>query len=106
MKKNILIISTGVLSAYLAQFLLKKNYNIFVTTRKIKKKYLNFYKLGIQKKVNFLKTYKRGVFYIKILLIFCFIFNNLITVLLGFIYLLNNFLKKKVFYMLRFIIIR
>ena len=55
MKKNILIISTGVLSAYLAQFLLKKNFNIFVTTRKIKKKYLNFYKLGIQKKVNFLK---------------------------------------------------
>ena len=38
MKKNILIISTGVLSAYLAQFLLKKKYNIFVTTRKVKKK--------------------------------------------------------------------
>ena len=55
MKKNILIISTGVLSAYLAQFLLKKKYNIFVTTRKVKKKYFNFYKLGIEKKVNFLK---------------------------------------------------
>ena len=55
MKKKILIISTGVLSAYLAQFLLKKNYHVFITTRKIKKKYINFFKLGIQSKVNFLK---------------------------------------------------
>tara|TARA_B110000305_G_scaffold232774_1_gene288252 strand:- start:104 stop:1048 length:945 start_codon:yes stop_codon:yes gene_type:complete len=51
MKKKILIISTGVLSAYLAQFLLKKKFKIFVTTRKIKKKYINFSKLGIQKKI-------------------------------------------------------
>ena len=55
MKKKILIISTGVLSAYLAQFLLKKNYHVFITTRKIKKKYINFFKLGIQSKVDFLK---------------------------------------------------
>ena len=55
MKKKILIVSTGVLSAYLAQFLLKKNYHVFITTRKIKKKYVNFYKLGIQGKVSFIK---------------------------------------------------
>ena len=55
MNKNILIVSTGVLSAYLAQFKIKKKYNVFVTTRRVKKKYINFHKLGIQKKVNFLK---------------------------------------------------
>tara|TARA_B100000780_G_scaffold275929_1_gene243540 strand:+ start:894 stop:1841 length:948 start_codon:yes stop_codon:yes gene_type:complete len=54
-KKKILIVSTGVLSAYLSQFLLKKNYQVFVTTRKIQKKYKNFSKLKIQKKINFLK---------------------------------------------------
>ena len=55
MKKKILIVSTGVLSAYLAHFLLKKKYKIFVTTRKIEKKYTNFFKLGIQNKIKFLK---------------------------------------------------
>ena len=55
MKKKILIISTGVLSAYLAQFLLKKNHHVFITTRRIKKNYVNFNKLGIHNKVNFLK---------------------------------------------------
>ena len=53
--ENVLIIGTGVLGAYLSEFLLKKKYNIFVTSRKLKKNYLNYRKLNIQKKINFKK---------------------------------------------------
>ena len=53
MRKKILIISTGVLSAYLSKFLLTKNYKVFVTSRSLKKRYKNFHKLKIQKKISF-----------------------------------------------------
>lgn len=54
-QKKILIISTGVLSAYLSKFLLKKKFDIFVSTRKFKERYENFHKLGIQKKIKIIK---------------------------------------------------
>ena len=53
--KNVLIVGTGVLGAYLSELLLKKKYNIFVTTRKYKKNYFNFRKLRIQNKIKFIK---------------------------------------------------
>lgn len=53
--KKVLIISTGILSAYLSKFLLNKNYKIYVTSRTLKKKYKNFDKLKIQKKIIFKK---------------------------------------------------
>ena len=55
MNKNILIIGSGVLGAYLSNFLISKKFNIYVTTRKLKHKYQNYQKLKIQKKVNFIK---------------------------------------------------
>ena len=51
MRKKILIISTGVLSAYLSKFLLSKKYEVYVTSRKLKKQYKNFSNLKIQKQV-------------------------------------------------------
>ncbi len=53
--KNVLIVGTGVLGAYLSELLLKKKYNIFVTSRRLKKNYFNYQKLHIQKKINFIK---------------------------------------------------
>jgi len=53
-KKNILIEGTGVIGAYLSKFLLSKNYNIYVTTKK-KKRFDNYKKLNIKNKVNFIK---------------------------------------------------
>ena len=53
--KKVLIISTGILSAYLSKFLLNKNYKVYVTSRILKKKYKNFDKLRIQKKIIFKK---------------------------------------------------
>ena len=53
--KKVLIISTGVLSAYLSKFLLSRNYEVYVTSRSLKKRYKNFYKLKIQKKIHFKK---------------------------------------------------
>ena len=55
--KKVLIISTGILSAHLSKFLLNKNYKIYVTSRILKKKYKNFDKLRIQKKIIFKKAY-------------------------------------------------
>ncbi len=55
MRKKILIISTGVLSAYLSKFLLSKKYEVYVTSRKLKKQYKNFSNLKIQKQVFFKK---------------------------------------------------
>ena len=54
-KPNILIISSGVLGAYLSKSLIGKKYNIIVTTRRIKKVFLNYKKLKIEKKVKFQK---------------------------------------------------
>jgi|TARA_Y100000389_G_scaffold36799_1_gene31267 GDPmannose 4,6-dehydratase len=53
--KNILIISTGILSAYLSKFLLSKKYKIYVTTSKERPNYKNFKKLKIDKKIIFNK---------------------------------------------------
>ena len=55
MNKNILIIGSGVLGAYLSNFLINKKFNIYVSTRKLKKEYQNYKKLKIQKKINFIK---------------------------------------------------
>ena len=54
-KKINLIISSGVIGAYLALELLKKKEKLVVTTRAIKKKIKNYDYLKIQKKVNFEK---------------------------------------------------
>ena len=54
-KPHILIIGSGVLGAYLSKSLIGKKYNIIVTTRRIKKNFLNYKKLKIDKKVKFQK---------------------------------------------------
>ncbi len=54
-KKVALIIGTGTIGAYLSKYLLKKNFDIFVTTRFLKKNYQNYKKLGIHKKIKFKK---------------------------------------------------
>lgn len=54
-KKIALIIGTGMLGAYLSKHLLKEGYSIFVTTRTLKKKYPNYNKLNISKKIKFKK---------------------------------------------------
>ena len=54
-KKVALIVGTGMLGAYLSKYLLKRGYNIYVTTRYIKKNYTNYSKLSINKKVKFKK---------------------------------------------------
>ena len=54
-KPYILIVGSGVLGAYLSKLLLKKNYNIVVTTRKTRKNFINYEKLKISKKVKFKK---------------------------------------------------
>ena len=53
--KKVLIISTGILSAYLSKFLLSKKYKIYVTTSKTKPNYKNFKKLKINKDIIFKK---------------------------------------------------
>ena len=56
MTKNIsLITGSGVLSAYLANYLILKKHKVIVTTRKYRKVYKNFKYLNIQKKVKFEK---------------------------------------------------
>ncbi len=54
-KPYILIIGSGILGAYLSKTLINKNYNILVTSRKLKKKYQNYNELKIYNKVKFLK---------------------------------------------------
>ena len=54
-KHHILIIGSGVLGAYLSKSLIGKKYNIIVTTRRVKKSFLNYKKLKIDKKVKFQK---------------------------------------------------
>ena len=54
-KKVILIIGTGTIGAYLSKYLLKKKYDVVVTSRSLKRNYLNYQKLNIDKKVNFIK---------------------------------------------------
>ena len=56
-KKIALIIGTGMLGAYLSKYLLKKGYNIFVTSRSLKKIYTNYNKLNIYKYFIYRSTY-------------------------------------------------
>ena len=84
--KKVLIISTGVLSAYLSKFLLSRNYEVYVTSRSLKKRYKNFYKLKIQKKIHFKKlnvndllSIKRLLYQVKPTIIFYFAGQSSVT---------------------------
>ena len=53
-KKALIVGGTGQIGLYLARYLLSKNYLIYITTRKLKKKSIKNAKfLGINKKINF-----------------------------------------------------
>ncbi len=54
-KKNSIIIGSGVIGSYLAKLLISKKHKIIVTTRKVKKNYINYNKLNIHNKVKFEK---------------------------------------------------
>ena len=54
-KKNSIIIGSGVIGSYLAKFLITKKHNVVVTSRRIKKNYVNYDKLSIKKKIKFEK---------------------------------------------------
>lgn len=54
-KKTALIVGSGVIGAYLAKALIKKNFNTIITTRKLKNYKKNYKKLNISKKVEFIK---------------------------------------------------
>ena len=54
-KKNSIIIGSGVIGSYLAKLLVAKKHKIIVTSRKVKKSYINYNKLNIEKKVIFEK---------------------------------------------------
>ena len=55
MKKKILIVGSGVLGAYLSVIFLKKSYEVYVGTRRLKKNYKNYKYLKIEKKIKFIK---------------------------------------------------
>ena len=54
-KKNIMVVGTGVLGAYLSKIYLKLGYKVYVTSRFKKKEYKNYKYLNIQNKIKFLK---------------------------------------------------
>ena len=54
-KKNSIIIGSGVIGSYLAKLLVAKKHKVIVTSRKVKKSYINYNKLNIEKKVIFEK---------------------------------------------------
>ena len=54
-KDSSIIIGSGVIGSYLAKFLLSKKQRIIVTSRKRKKSYANYNKLGVENKVIFEK---------------------------------------------------
>tara|TARA_B110000027_G_scaffold118742_1_gene130963 strand:+ start:379 stop:1314 length:936 start_codon:yes stop_codon:yes gene_type:complete len=54
-KKKSIIIGSGVIGSYLAKLLVAKKHKIIVTSRKVKKSYINYNKLNIEKKVIFEK---------------------------------------------------
>tara|TARA_B110000114_G_scaffold119961_1_gene125686 strand:- start:340 stop:1275 length:936 start_codon:yes stop_codon:yes gene_type:complete len=54
-KENSIIIGSGVIGSYLAKLLITKKNNVIVTSRKIKKSYINYNKLNIEEKVIFEK---------------------------------------------------
>ena len=54
-KKNSIIIGSGVIGSYLAKLLITKKHKVVVTSRKIKKSYVNYNELNIKEKVIFEK---------------------------------------------------
>ena len=54
-QQTALIVGSGVIGAYLSQFLLKKGIKIIVATRKLKKYVTNYKRLKINNKVKFVK---------------------------------------------------
>ena len=54
-KKNSIIIGSGVIGSYLAKLLIKKKHKVIVTSRIIKKRFINYHKLNIEKKITFEK---------------------------------------------------
>ena len=50
-----LITGSGVIGAYLSKELIKRNHNVIVTSRYLKKNYKNYKYLKINKKVKFIK---------------------------------------------------
>ena len=54
-KKNSIIVGSGVIGSYLAKLLISKKHKVIVTSRKIKKSYMNYNKLNIEEKVIFEK---------------------------------------------------
>ena len=54
-KENSLIIGSGVIGGYLAKLLITKKHKVIVTSRNIKKNYINYNKLNIEKKIIFEK---------------------------------------------------
>ena len=52
-KENSIIIGSGVIGSYLAKLLITKKNNVIVTSRKIKKSYINYNKLNIGNKIIF-----------------------------------------------------
>jgi len=53
--ENSLIIGSGVIGSYLAKLLITKKHKVIVTSRKIKKNYINYNKLNIEENVVFEK---------------------------------------------------
>jgi len=54
-KENSIIIGSGVIGSYLAKLLITKKNNVIVTSRRIKKNYINYKKLNIEEKIIFEK---------------------------------------------------
>jgi|TARA_B110000114_G_C15005104_1_gene362407 GDPmannose 4,6-dehydratase len=52
-KENSLIIGSGVIGGYLAKLLITKKHKVIVTSRNIKKNYINYNKLNIEEKIVF-----------------------------------------------------
>ena len=52
-KENSIIIGSGVIGSYLAKLLIAKKHKVIVTSRKIKKNFINYNKLNIEDKVKF-----------------------------------------------------
>ena len=67
-KKIALIVGSGVIGAYLAKVLVKKNFKTIITTRKLKNYKKNYNKLNITNKVKFVKlnlNHKEKIFWNK-----------------------------------------
>ena len=65
-KENSIIIGTGVIGGYLSKLLLAKKHRVIVTSRKIKKNYINYSKKNFFLKTKFFKKKKNIRYYQKI----------------------------------------